>query len=92
MVNGIPPVVGDRVEVGDILGGAGFTLPMPLDYGLETGAPLSTAAVEEWVEVIGKLTRDEAFYAAESEKARVAAEAFDPCALAPRYAAFFEGI
>jgi glycosyltransferase involved in cell wall biosynthesis len=92
MVNGIPPLVGDRVDLGDILGGAGFTLPLPLDYGPETGSPLSAAAVEEWVDAIGKLTSDEGFYAAESEKARIAAKAFDPRMLASRYAAFFEEV
>lgn len=92
MVNGVPVIVGDRANVNDILGCSGFTLPLPIDYGLDTRVALPAAAVEEWVALITKLTRDEAFYAAESEKARKAAEAFDPQTLAPRYSEFFEKV
>jgi cell wall assembly regulator SMI1 len=48
--------------------------------------------VEAWVDLIQRLTGDDAFYAAESEKARQAGRAFDPAILAPRYAAFFADV
>jgi hypothetical protein len=92
LVNGIPCVVGDRAAVPDILNGAGFALPLPLDYTLETRAPLPAAAVEAWVDLIQRLTGDDAFYAVESEKALQAGRALDPAVLAPRYAAFFSGV
>jgi glycosyltransferase involved in cell wall biosynthesis len=92
LVNGVPPVVGDRAAIPEILNGAGFALPLPLDYTLETRAPLPGTAVEAWVDLIQRLTGDDAFYAAESEKARQAGRAFDPAILAPRYAAFFSDV
>jgi len=92
LVNGIPPVVADRAAMPEILNGAGFALPLPLDYTLETRSPLPAAAAETWVDLIQRLTSDDAFYAAESEKARLAARAFDPAVLAPRYAAFFSDV
>lgn len=88
LVNGIPPVTGDRALVPEILQGAGFVLPMPLDYTMKTREPLPAAAVEGWVDTIQRLTGDEPFYAAASEKAREAGRAFDPAVLAPRYAAW----
>lgn len=92
LVNGIPPVVADRAAMPEILNGAGFALPLPLDYTMETRSPLPAAAVEAWVDLIQRLTGDDAFYAAESQKARQAARAFDPATLAPRYAAFFSSV
>lgn len=92
MTNGVPVIAGDRADVKDIVGCSGFTLPLPIDYGPNTRAPLPAAAIEEWTELIARITRDEAFYAAESEKARKAAEAFNPQSLAPRYSEFFERV
>jgi hypothetical protein len=89
LVNGIPPVVSDRCGLAEVLNGAGFALPMPLDYTPESRAPLPLAAVEEWVDLVLRLVTEEAFYAGESEKARRAAHVFQPETLAPRYARFF---
>ena len=91
MVNGAPPVVSDRAGAPDLLGGAGFALPLPLDYTPETRSALPVAAVEGWVETVERLATDDEFCAAEAQKAREAARAFDPETLAPRYAAFFAG-
>ncbi len=92
LVNGIPPVVGDRAGIPELLNGAGSVLPMPLDYTMETRTPLPPSAVEAWVDAIQRLTADDALYAAESEKAREAGRALDPAILAPRYAAFFSEV
>ena len=73
----------------ELLGGAGCVLPLPLDYTLETRAVLPTAAVESWVEAVVRLATDDELCGAESARAREAARAFDPAALAPRYAALF---
>ena len=92
LVNGIPPVVGDRAGMDLALNGAGFVLPLPLDYTEETRTALPLTAVEPWIDLVERLCDDESFYAGESERARRAAAALAPAALAPRYAAFFRSV
>lgn len=89
LVNGVVPVVSNRGGLEESCNGAGFVLPIPDELTPEVHTPVTAEAVEPWVSLIERLTSDEAFYAAESAKARAAGAIYQRENLAPRYVDFF---
>jgi glycosyltransferase involved in cell wall biosynthesis len=90
LMNGVPPIVSDRGGLAESCNGAGFVLPLPADLTLESRVPVGPAAVAPWLELIGRLFEDEAFYSEQSARAITAATMYRRETLAPRYVDFFE--
>lgn len=65
MVNGIPAVVSDRGGLPEMVGSAGFVVPVSLQFD----TPEGERAVHHWVKLLGRLYSDENFYQAASRRA-----------------------
>ncbi len=89
LVNGVPPLVGDRGGLAESCNGAGFVLPLPAELTEGTRRPVPASAVEPWVEVIARLAFDEPFYQDAVAATHAAARIYAREALAPRYVDFF---
>jgi hypothetical protein len=76
----------------EIANGGGFVVPIPPEVTPETPAPVDAETVEPWVDLILKLTDDEAFYQEASRRALEAGRIYHRETLAPRYLEFFEQV
>lgn len=92
LVNGVVPIVSPRGGLAESTLGAGFVRPIPDSLTPEQHQPVGREAVQPWVELIHRLAHDDAFYQAESDKARAAGAHYAREALAPRYVAFFNEV
>jgi len=92
VINGIPPIVSDRGGLPEVCNGGGFVLPLPKDLTLESRMPVASEAVEPWLELLLRLSDDEAFYAAACQRAAEAGKSYRPEILAPLYVEFFEKV
>lgn len=92
VANGIPPIVSDRGGLAEMCGNGGFVLPLPPDLTLETRTPVSAEAVRPWLELIIRLSDDEAFYEAACGRAAEAGKVFDRDLVGRQYVEFFEQV
>lgn len=92
LVNGVVPLVSPRGGLSESTLGAGFVLPIPDSLTPDQQHPVDADAVQPWVELIHRLAHDDAFYQAQSDKARAAGAHYARAALAPRYVAFFDEV
>jgi glycosyltransferase involved in cell wall biosynthesis len=92
LVNGIPPIVSDRGGLSEVANGGGFVIPIPPEVTPETKAPVDAEVVEPWVNLILRLTDDDAFYQEASQRAAEAGRIYRREELAPRYLEFFERV
>jgi len=92
LVNGVPPIVSDRGGLAEVACGGGFVVPIPPEITAKTAVPVEAGIVEPWVELILRLTDDDAFYQEASRRALDAGRAYHREALAPRYLEFFERV
>ena len=90
LVNGIPPIVGDRGGLAEIANGGGLVAPIPPEFTPKTAAPVVAEIVEPWVDPILKSTADDGFRRAASRRALEAGRIYHRETLAPRYLEFFE--
>ncbi|AMV25185.1 Glycosyl transferases group 1 [Gemmata sp. SH-PL17] len=94
LTNGLPVLATRRGGLPEALGSAGVLFDVPERYTdparfLEVPAPDEVA---EWVQTIGRLWDDEAFYAEHRDRARERARAWGPDRLRRDVEAFFCGI
>lgn len=89
MLNGIPVLASRRGGLPEALAGAGFLFDIPEQYTPQSREVPTQTEVAPWLETIERLWDDEAFYAAESDRCRRAAEAWRPERLLPRFEEFF---
>ncbi len=92
LLNGIPPVVSNRGGLPEICNGGGFVLPMPLEVIAHPRSPVPPAAVQPWVELLIRLTDDEAFYEESCSRAATAGRIYQQETLMPRYVEFFRSV
>jgi glycosyltransferase involved in cell wall biosynthesis len=92
MINGVPPLVADRGGMPETVGNGGFVLPLPADYTPESRTLPTRDAVQPWIEVILKLCDDEAYYQAQSSRARAEAQLWRPEQIAEQCDAFFRTV
>jgi glycosyltransferase involved in cell wall biosynthesis len=92
LVNGIPPIVSNRGGLAEVANGGGFVAPIPPEITPKTAAPVVAEIVEPWVDLILRLTDDDAFYQEASRRALEAGRIYHREALAPRYLEFFERV
>lgn len=92
LVNGIPPIVSDRGGLTEVANGGGFVVPIPPEVTQHATTPVGPGIVEPWVNLILRLTDDEAFYREASARALEAGRIYFREALAPRYREFFERV
>ncbi|MBL8227656.1 MAG: glycosyltransferase [Bryobacterales bacterium] len=90
MVNGVPPLVSDRGGLAESCNGAGYVLPLPPDYTMQTRRPVAAEAVEPWLNVVQKLCFDEELYEQQVTLCREAAAMYSRNSLKPRYLELFE--
>jgi hypothetical protein len=89
MFNGIPVLASRRGALAETLAGAGFLFDVPERYTPATHKVPSAAEVQPWLETIERLWDDPAFYAAESDRCRLAAGAWRRDRVLPRFEEFF---
>jgi len=92
LVNGIPPIVSDRGGLAEVANGGGYVVPIPPEVTPAAAVPVDAETVEPWVELILRLTDDDAFYQQASRRALQAGRIYHREALAPRYLEFFERV
>lgn len=92
LVNGIPPIVSDRGGLAEVANGGGFVVPIPPEVTSQTKTPVDAEVVEPWVDLILRLTDDDAFYQQASQRALEAGQIYRREELAPRYVEFFERV
>lgn len=99
MINGIPPLVGDRGALPDVVdadgpdGGGGRVLPIP-EWMTADGARLpSEQEIEPWFAAITALWDDAALYRAVAQRARAIAEArYSEAVSRSRHVDYFTGL
>lgn len=92
LLNGIPPVVGDRGGLAEVCAGGGLVLPLPADYTLQSREPVAKEAAEPWLEALLKLVDDEAHYTEASGRAAAAGQMYRTQMVAPRYCEYFQDV
>lgn len=81
MINGIPPLVGDRGALPDVIGGdysqggGGLVLPIPDWMTVDTTRLPTEQEIEPWFDAICRLWDDDALYQSVARRARELAEA-----------------
>jgi len=89
LLNGIPPIVSDRGGLPEAANGGGFVVAIPADVTPSTRIPVSPEIAAPWVDLILRLTEDNAAYTAASRRALDAAGIYRSGPLAERYVSFF---
>ena len=92
MINGIPVLASDRGSLPEVIGEAGFLIPIPDRYTPRSRIVPTAEEVEPWIARITQLWDDEAFYNETSRRSREAAEAYREDIVADQYAAFFRRV
>jgi glycosyltransferase involved in cell wall biosynthesis len=70
MINGVPPLVGNRGALPETVGGAGRVLPIPHHMDGKAQRLPDTAELEPWFDAIVRFWDDPAYYDAQSSLAR----------------------
>jgi glycosyltransferase involved in cell wall biosynthesis len=92
LVNGIPPIVSDRGGLAEAANGGGFVVAIPPEVTSATRVPVSAEIAAPWVELILRLTEDDAAYAEASRRASQAGALYRPETLGRRYVDYFNGV
>jgi glycosyltransferase involved in cell wall biosynthesis len=99
MINGIPPLVGDRGALPDVIGGdfaqggGGRVLPIPEWMTYDTARVPDEREVMPWFEAVCALWDESAHYQAMSDRARrIAAERYSEAASRKRHVDYFEAL
>ncbi len=92
MINGIPVLASDRGSLPEVIGEAGFLIPIPDRYTPRSRIVPTAEEVEPWISRITQLWDDEDFYNETSRRCRQAAEAYREDIVADQYAAFFRQV
>jgi glycosyltransferase involved in cell wall biosynthesis len=91
-INGIPVLASRRGGLPEALGGAGFLFDIPEAYTPACRRAPTAEEVAPWLETIERLWDDEPFYAQERERCRLAAQAWRPEKLLPRFEEFLRHV
>jgi len=89
LANGIPVLASDRGALPEVLGGAGFTFPIPSRCTPASGLVPTAEEVAPWVEAIIRLWDDPAFEAEHRRRAWEAAGRWDNDRIARQYEDLF---
>lgn len=93
MINGVPPLVGDRGALPEVVEGGGQVLPIP-DWMTPTIRRLpSEAEIAPWLDAVVRLWDDAEAYAEAAARARAAAaRLYSEAVLRPRYSDYFTSL
>jgi glycosyltransferase involved in cell wall biosynthesis len=89
VLNCIPVIASDRGALPEVLTRAGMVLPIPDRYTPQSRVPPTAEEVAPWAAAVERLWDDPGAYAGEQDRCRVAAEAWRPETLLPRFETFF---
>ena len=92
LANGIPVVATDRGALPEIVGDAGFLLPIPVEYTPQNPAAPTTEEVAPWLAAIERLWDDAALYDETSRRGRERASRWTAAAVGPQLAEFFRNV
>jgi glycosyltransferase involved in cell wall biosynthesis len=92
LINGIPVLASRRGALPETLGHAGFLFDVPERYTPATRLVPAADEVTPWIETLIRLWDDPAFYEAQQQRCRAAAEPWRPERLGPQYDAFFTSV
>lgn len=90
LVNCIPVIASERGGLPENCAGGGFILPLPSTLTPQTRRPVAAADVQEWIETIVALYRDEKFYERACARAREAGKRYLPESVVQKYVEFFK--
>ena len=92
MLNGIPVLASDRGSLPEVMGEAGFLIPIPDRHRPRSQIVPTVEEVQPWISRIIELWDSEAFYNETSRHCRQVAEAYREDLVADQYAAFFQEV
>jgi hypothetical protein len=99
MINGIPPLVGNRGALPDVIGGdfaeggGGRVLPIPEWMTIDSARVPDEGEVRPWFEAVCRLWDESAHYRAVSERARrIAEDRYSEAASRNRHVEYFEAL
>ncbi len=92
MINGIPVLASDRGSLPEVIGEAGFLIPIPDRYTPRSRMVPTADEVQPWIARIIELWDDKDYYNEISRRCRQAAEAYREDIVADQYAAFFRQV
>jgi len=89
---GIPAIVSDRGGLPETVGEAGIVLHIDNAIRAETRQLPPAEAVREWIDMIVRMTDDEAFYRQSCANAMRAGERYKESVIGPQYVAYFDSL
>lgn len=92
MMNGIPVLGSNRGGLPDVLGRAGFVIPVPAAFTPRTDTVPAAEQLRPWLDTIIRLWDDPSFYVNACLRARVEAEKWKPETLIPQYETYFHNL
>ncbi|QQE12748.1 glycosyltransferase family 4 protein [Planctomycetota bacterium] len=79
LINAIPTITSDRGALPETVSTHGFPLPLPKTLNMQNlDAPITPQDTNQWLDLIIKLTDDQAFYTQASQNAKAAIPRFSP--------------